>query len=125
MSTVPVVDDQRAVIAAAITAADVPGITAYPQQPSTISAGDAWPVWQFDEFPTPCLTTSTYAVFVALPSVDFTTAIEATGGLRTQVPAALEAGVPAAVVTRAEPAFLTVADKGGTVPALWFTLVIG
>ena len=124
MSTVPVIDDQRAVIVDAITAAELAGVTAYPQQPGTVSPGDAWPVWEADEYPTPYLTTSTYAVFVALPASDFATTIGAMSPLREAIPAALEAGVPVAVVTRTEPIYITVADQS-TMPALRFTLVIG
>ena len=122
MSTVPVITDQRVLIADAITAADLPGVTAYIQQPATVSAGDCWPVWQSDEYPAMYVITSTYAVYVALPA-DFPTSLEAMGGLRTTVRQALYR-VPAAAVTRAEPVFLTVADQG-TVPALRLTLVIG
>lgn len=116
--------EARRAIADAVNAAGIPGVTAYPVAPATISPGDCWAAWQRDDWQTPNLATATYAVYVALTNADLSSTVEGLDPARTLIPDAIN-GIPLAAVLSSESVQMAVSDAPGGMPAVMFTVQYG
>lgn len=99
----------------------VPGVTAYPSNPDAMTDGAAWPIWANTVWTGGKLCrapVSTYDVVVILPAGYHPETVQAAGGLRDLVYAALRTVGPIEV---AEPVMVTAADQSA-MPAIRYRL---